>query len=563
MKRLTAILLITASAAISAQATEFRRLPVTEYRDKMKAGWLGQMVGVAWGGPTEFKWKGEIIPEEQVPKWTPDMVNRGFDEDDLYVEMTFLRSLEVHGLDVSIRQAGIDFANSDYKLWHANQAAREALRKGIAPPDSGHPQFNEHSDDIDYQIESDYSGLISPGLPNRAIALGETFGRIMNYGDGVYGGQFIGGMYTEAFFETDPVKLVEAGLRCIPADSQYAEAVRDVLAWYRANPENWQQTWNQIQEKYHKNPAYRRASCDKGDFNIDAKINGAYVVLGLLYGQGDLDKSIIISMRAGQDSDCNPSNVGGILFTTLGFAAIPDRYKEKLDESRRWSHSNYNFPKLIDVCEQLARQSVLQAGGKIETDEHGAEVFVLPIEKPVPGKLMQSWEPGPIANSRFTTEEIAQINPPSQEPSVPTRVDLNAAISKFAPGWMIKDCGSQMSPGIRDVGGKQNVLVTHPFSANMPCVMGQRVDFPPNKKTTLRLVVGHHPEGEWLLMVTADRLLVRQVISKETTTDGWLNIDLDLSEYAGRIVTMQIYNASNGGTNEAAYWATIEFESVP
>ena len=52
------------------------------------------------------------------------MVNDAFGQDDLYVEMTFLRTLEQHGLDVSIRQAGIDFANSGYPLWHANEAGR-------------------------------------------------------------------------------------------------------------------------------------------------------------------------------------------------------------------------------------------------------------------------------------------------------------------------------------------------------------------------------------------------------------------------------------------------------
>ena len=39
-------------------------------------------------------------------------------------------------------------------------------------------------------------------MPNVAIELGEKFGRLMNYGDGLYGGQFIGGMYAAAFFET-------------------------------------------------------------------------------------------------------------------------------------------------------------------------------------------------------------------------------------------------------------------------------------------------------------------------------------------------------------------------
>ena len=41
-------------------------------------------------------------------------------------------------------------------------------------------------------------------------------------------------------------------------------------------------------------------------FNIEAYVNGAYIVLGLLYGEGDFERTIDISTRAGQDSDCNP-----------------------------------------------------------------------------------------------------------------------------------------------------------------------------------------------------------------------------------------------------------------
>ena len=195
--------------------------------------------------------------------------------------MTFLRSMELYGLDVSIRQAGIDFANSGYRLWHANRYGRENLRNGIAPPDSGHPQFTAHADDIDYQIEADYAGLISPGMPNVGIELGEKFGRLMNYGDGLYGGQFVAGMYAEAFFEDDPKKLVEAGLACVPAESQFAETIRDVLAWHAEEPDDWQAVWQRIEDKYQDNMAYRRFSCNKHterhsanmDFNIDAKIN--------------------------------------------------------------------------------------------------------------------------------------------------------------------------------------------------------------------------------------------------------------------------------------------------
>jgi hypothetical protein len=395
---------------ISWSEPEYRKISVKEYEDRMKAGWVGQMVGVGWGGPTEFRWKGEIIPEDEMPKWKPEMVNQ-FHQDDIYVEMTFMHTLEKYGLDAPIRKAGIDFANSGYPLWHANRYGRENLRNGIAPPDSSHPEFNKHADDIDYQIEADFSGLIAPGMPNIAIELGETFGRLMNYGDGVYGGQFVGGMYAEAFFENDPVKIVEAGLRCIPEGSMYHQAISDTLKWYQENPDDWERTWNLINEKYHLNPESRRFSCSDPEdpFNIDAKLNGAYIVMGLLYGERDPDMTILISTRCGQDSDCNPSNAAGVLFTTMGFSKLPERFVSALNEDEYFTHTNYNFAKLTKVSSELVRQAVVKSGGRIEKDENGEEIFVIPVKEPQPSKLVQCWDPEPIANSKFTEEEMQQI----------------------------------------------------------------------------------------------------------------------------------------------------------
>ena len=207
---LSAGLIGTTSRAedITIDGKAFRKISVAEYRDKMKAGWIGQIAGVCWGAPTEFRWADKTIPEGDMPTWRPEMINDAFGQDDLYVEMTFLKTLEDYGLDVSIRQAGIDFANSEYMLWHANNEGRKNLRRGIAPPNSSHPAFNKCADDIDYQIEADFSGLVSPGLPNNAVRMGETFGRLMNYGDGLYAGQFVGAMYSEAFFETDVEKII-------------------------------------------------------------------------------------------------------------------------------------------------------------------------------------------------------------------------------------------------------------------------------------------------------------------------------------------------------------------
>ena len=556
-------ILVCLCLAGTISAKKFRRLSVDEYVDKMKAGWIGQMVGVGWGGPTEFRWMSKIIPEENMPKWQPRLVNQ-FGQDDIYVEMTFLRTLEVHGLNAPIRQAGIDFANSGYQLWHANNAGRNNLRSGIAPPHSGHPKFNGHADDIDYQIEADYSGLISPGLPNRVITLGEVFGRLMNYGDGLYGGQFVGAMYAEAFFESDMVKLIQAGLAAIPKGSQYHECISDVLKWHEENPTDWQKTWQLIENKYQKKPEYRRFSCSKGVFNIDAKINGAYIVTGMLYGERDPDRTIIISTRCGQDSDCNPSNAGGVLFTTIGFDKLADRFVSALDPEGKFSHTPYNFPGLCEVCEMLARKVVVAEGGRIEKDNKGKEIFVIPVRAPGPGKLEQCWEPTPVGDSSFTKAEMARITEsPSKQGGSAAKTDISKAVEKFAPGWKVADCGAAMEPGLRDKwGGRDNVLVTHPLSESVPCVLTRKLDVSPSTKTTLTLDVAHDPNGDWTLVVKANgKKLTRKKISKETCTDGWTTVKVDLSTLAGKSVELELQNCADGWAWEAGYWSRIAVQS--
>jgi hypothetical protein len=456
------ILLLTISLLASIGATslaEVRRLPLDVYIDKMKAGWIGQMAGVGWGFPTEFRFNGKIIPVAEMPEWKPEMVNQ-YDQDDLYVEMTFLRTLEQHGLDCSIRQAGIDFANSGYPLWHANDAGRINLRRGIAPPASGSPPHSTHTDDIDYQIEADYSGLIAPGLPQSAIDLGEKFGRLMNYGDGVYGGQFVGAMYAEAFFESDLLKIIAAALRSIPAESQYAEMVRDVIAWHKEKPNDWEATWRLVEAKYHKSPGYVHGLCcgpgGEDHFCIDVKLNGAYILIGMLYGERDSDRTITIATRCGQDSDCNPSNAAGVLFTTMGTAAIPERYTTALQTDRRFSHTPYTFDDLVRVSEQLARDTVLKYGGKVEKSADGKEVLVIPVSAPKPSKLEASHTAEPVAEERFTADELAQIKTAEVSQEKPkTLVENGEFIHVYDPGvgeektWYINDhCFIQDSDGL-------------------------------------------------------------------------------------------------------------------
>jgi len=207
--------------------------------------------------------------------------------------MTFAEVMDRVGLDATTEQYGEMFKVSKYELWHANAGARRALNQGTKAPLSGDPRYNIHANDIDFQIESDFIGLMTPGGAQASNHFCDRVGRVMNSGDGLYGGMFVCGMYAAAFFETDVRKVVEQGVACIPAESGYARIVRDVLDWSAKNPDDWRACWKLVQDAWDKDDPCTDGALNP--FNIDARLNRAYIAIGLLYGKkaGSLDAYIV------------------------------------------------------------------------------------------------------------------------------------------------------------------------------------------------------------------------------------------------------------------------------
>lgn len=364
-----------------------RRLSRETLRDKIRGAWAAQMIGVSYGALTEFKSNGKIIEGEI----KPDDLSNALDQDDLYVEMTFARVMDTVGLDATTRDYGEAFKDTKYRLWHANAAARRNLNRGVQAPMSGHPAYNLHADDIDFQIEADFIGVMCPGLPQQSNRFCDRVGRVMNYGDGLYGGMFVAGMYSAAFFEDDPRKVVAAGLACIPEKSPYALAISDLLTW-SADEADWRVVWQKLQEKWDKHDV-----CPNGvhrDFNIDAKLNGAYVALGLLYGNSDWQRTMEVATRCGQDSDCNPASALGVLGAIRGYDALPEKDRREVEAlaDRKFSHTDYSFNDIVQSTEKRALEVIRRIGGKVSDD------FVeIPVEQPTAPPLEQ-WKYGVPTN---------------------------------------------------------------------------------------------------------------------------------------------------------------------
>ncbi len=499
------------------------------YLDKCRGAWAGQMVGVCWGDPYQFQSNGRPITGPIRP-WVPEMIAGALKQDDCYVELTFLKALETHGLDITPEQAGRAFAEPGFALYHANKYGRENIRRGILPPWSGHPLNNRHADDIDFQIEADVLGLVCPGLPQESNRLCDIFGHIMNYGDGVYGGMFVAGMYTAAFAPgADVHRVVATGLACVPRESQFHKCISDVVRWHRECPTDWLTVWQRIEDKWQDD-----VDCAPGDpYNIDAKLNGAYVVMGLLYGGGDLLKTVEIAIRCGQDADSTASNAGGVVGCIRGYRALGDATTRGIPAiaSQRFSHTDYSFDTAVAACQRVAESVIRRAGGRVLND-----AYAIPRQMPTPPPTLEQW----------TDQKSILLSPVTQE-----EVDL------WSAGWVVEsaapDAGRCVLP---QEYGSTSLLALAPVTPERPAAISRVFELQSAGPRRLEIdVASTAQDGPFVLRVFVNDRLVKDVTVD--TRCRWTTVDADLPQGPAS-VRVRIEVRAHSGRPTAAFVRRID-----
>lgn len=381
--------------------TGFFTLSETDLRDKIKGAWAVQTIGVTYGGPTEFRYNKRMIPDSVMLEWSDTTMLHWMNfipglYDDIYMDLTFVEVMEKEGLDAPQAAFGEAYANAKYFLWHANQQGRYNILNGIKPPQSGHWLNNPHADDIDFQIEADFAGIMNPGMPNSASVMCDKVGHVMNSGDGYYGGVFVANMYSHAFLTDSIPAIVEKALASIPPLSTFYQCIADVIRWHRQFPDDWKRTWQEVENKWGAD-----LGCPDGvgqDFNIDAKINAAYVVMGLLYGNGDLDRTLDVATRCGQDSDCNPATAAAVLGTVIGYKNIPAKWAAglRLIEDMDFQYTTTSLNEAYEISYRHALEMVRRNGGMVENGQVKIKVQepdVVPLEQNFEGYALKENQP--------------------------------------------------------------------------------------------------------------------------------------------------------------------------
>ena len=171
------------------------------------------------------------------------------------------------------------------------------------------------------------------------------------------------------------------------ANQAFHQCIQDVINFHSLHPDNWKDCWYFLQEKWNCD-----VGCPKGvflNFNIDAKLNSAFVALAMLYGKGDFTNSVDIATRCGQDSDCNPSTVGGVLGVMYGYDKIPSFWLNPLKEVEDFTFegTNMSLAKAYQMSFDQAKQLIVKTGGKVS----GGEIEI-PIKKADVLPLEQNFE---------------------------------------------------------------------------------------------------------------------------------------------------------------------------
>lgn len=351
----------------------YKEIPADVMADKVKGAWAGKMIGVMYGRPMEFQVTDTIFTDSI--HWQPEFVKSALNEDDIYGQMNFMATMEKYGQDVAVDSLAKNFAYAEFALCHANLQARKNYFDGEDPKALSTVENSIHCEDIDFQIECDFIGFVNPCMPQASNKMAEKIGSIMSAADGLYAGMYVSAMHTLAYGCSDIDSIVVKALDAIPAESTYAICVRDVIEQHAKDPSDWTAAWRMLNERW----APYDVCTPYLPFNIDAKLNGAYVVMGLLYGDGDWFKTMEITIRCGQDTDCNTATAAAVLGIVDGYDAIPDILKSHIpaiaDEC--FTHTDYSFNRAVAQTMSFIDENVVANGGRIKDG-----IYYIKVQKP-------------------------------------------------------------------------------------------------------------------------------------------------------------------------------------
>lgn len=317
------------------------------YKDRVYACWVGKNIGGTMGAP--YEGKRELLDV----KGFATAANVVLPNDDLDLQLVWLLAVEKLGAKaVNTAVLGEFWLSYIVPHWNEYGIGKSNLERGLMSPLSGEYKNDwKHSNGA--WIRTEVWACMAPGCPDIAAKYAMEDAKVDHgSGEGTFAAAFVAAMQSAAFVLKDLRKCIDVGLAKIPNGCRMADSVRTVLKCYDEGM-SAVDTRNLILER----------NKDIGDGWFEAPSNVSYVLIGLLWGEGDFKKSMITAINCGDDTDCTAATVGATLGILGGKAIIPQDWQAHIGDdivtiSINCGSQGRGIPKTCtELCERVIRQA--------------------------------------------------------------------------------------------------------------------------------------------------------------------------------------------------------------
>jgi ADP-ribosylglycohydrolase len=186
---------------------------------------------------------------------------------------------------------------------------------------------NPYREFIGAAIRADVFGYVNPGDPGSAAELAYRDAVLSHEANGVYGEMWCAALVAAAFTAASAEETIDSALAVVPAHSRLFETVGQVRDWWAAGL-SWAETRDRIETEH------GRISW------VHMLPNAAVLSAGLLYGAGDFDRTIGLTVAGGLDTDSNGATAGSVAGILAG--SIGDRWTAPLHDLVRSAVFGYD-----------------------------------------------------------------------------------------------------------------------------------------------------------------------------------------------------------------------------
>lgn len=497
-----------------------------EYVDRVQAIWTAQIIGQATGVRFEHQ-------PASVVRQTPPTILYGHAavDDDYYYEMVAIRAFEKYGIGLTVEQLGQQWLENNAGSWGSSEQALLLMKRGIRPPDTGHPRYNKLWWTIGPQFSSDVYGALSPGMPNLAATLARNLGHINGYAEGTDGAVFVAGMISIAFAEEDTHAIVRKAARLIHPDSPYRKCLDMVISMAQAGRSS-QEVFEAVDQRWGiEYPATN-----------NAVVNGGLVAASVWFGGGDYQTTLQLAVHAADfaDTDCNAANSVAVVAAMHGMKALPMAQVEEVHDrivGAKLGPLELTPPVDEGITELAARtakigEAILSAHGVRDDGTH----LTIPVQEP-------ATQPAEI----FALPDLMRY---------------------WNKGWVLERAGfGGAGGGMRGIRGitylDGDMLATYPRDEIRGVVLMRGIGLGASPELHFRAGVDVGRAWQLQVYVNDKKVLDRLIdgLNDSVASEGrqWEDVKVNLAEYRNQEVILRLYQRVLIPHHEAgnAYWRDL------